>query len=81
MRQAHAQRRAGMMERRQARAGRLQQVRVLDTNRDQALDRAEIGNRMPRPRSDAPARPLSAGPVPRVYFRAAGAMGKSPARV
>ena len=48
LRQAHQQRREKMMERRQARAGRLQQVRALDTNRDQALDRAEIGDRMPR---------------------------------
>lgn len=48
LRQAHQQRRENMGERRQARAGRLQKLRALDTNKDQALDRAEIGNRMPR---------------------------------
>ena len=48
LRQAHQQRREKMMKRRQARAGRLQRLRALDTNRDMALDRAEIGNRMPR---------------------------------
>jgi len=48
LRQAHQLRREKMVERRQARVGRLQQLRALDTNKDQALDRAEIGNRMPR---------------------------------
>ncbi len=48
LQQARAQRGEKMMERRQARAGRLQELRALDTNKDQALDRAEIGNRMPR---------------------------------
>lgn len=31
-----------MMERRQVRAGRLQKLRALDSNRDQALDRATM---------------------------------------
>ena len=48
LRQAHGQHRERMGERRQARAGGMRKLRALDTNRDQALDRAEIGNRFPR---------------------------------
>ena len=48
LRQAHQQRR----EQRQARSARRQamraELRALDSNQDQALTRAEIGDRMPR---------------------------------
>jgi Ca2+-binding EF-hand superfamily protein len=48
LRQAHALRREKMRDRRQARGGRGQALRALDTNGDRALDRVELGNRFPR---------------------------------
>ncbi len=48
MRRAHEQRRGKMMERRHGRGEAMQKMRALDSNKDQALSRAEIGTSMPR---------------------------------
>ena len=56
MRLAHEQRRGKMMERREGRREgrrehrreRMEKLQALDTNKDQALSRAEIGTAMPR---------------------------------
>lgn len=48
LRQAHQQRREHLRDGRQARAGRRHALLALDTNHDQALDRAELGNRFPK---------------------------------
>ncbi len=48
MRMAHEQRRGRMMDRRHDRREGMEKIRGLDTNKDQALSRAEIGTAMPR---------------------------------
>lgn len=48
MRQAHQQRHQMRSARRQEMGVRREKLRALDTNQDQALSRAEIGDQMPR---------------------------------